>query len=496
MATKTDFLQLTLPGLSEFTNAWGDVLNQNNEIIDDWVADLFESLVGSSSTSTWAGLRGSMDSLADRLAISINNDGTLDTSSSPQILALALSLLYGAQADPRTRLDQSDLELYGARSPAYTGRNTLLPTASGVLDDGIAQRVADPFLSSTSPLGAAGRFAQGMVVGSQSVLAGAGTARIVFQGVSIGDHTTWCIFSIDGYTFRVRESIVLDYGNLSPTNGQRVYLFVDRYDYNDAQYKYRGSTDSASPMAKDLRTLQNGTDGTIGAGATVFTSPSAHFQSAKLGLPLPGDLLVISSGAAAGTYGIASVDSDTQVTILGGFRAINLSGLTWSIQDRGAPNIGAMIVGSPTDLPPYQTGRAYIGTCLHASSGNPSSIVTFCKGGVYDSTWLDASTLIGGTPMSFTHNLGDYPREVTILVATSPTSEAFQPIVERSVVTDASGPTSATLYVPSVRWSSTAYVGTLRLKNVSTTPSKPSALFTDGSGTDQTSGWIRVIVRR
>ena len=73
---------------------------------------------------------------------------------------------------------------------------------------------------------------------------------------------------------RARESIVLDFTGIAGlTNGDLVYLFVERRDYNNAAYEYRGSTDiDANLVAKDLRKLQTGSDGVIGSDKTVFTS--------------------------------------------------------------------------------------------------------------------------------------------------------------------------------------------------------------------------------
>src|SRR5689334_20190430 len=95
MASFTDFLALTLPELNEFVNTWHQPVNQNMELIDDFLSDLHASLVGSSATSTWADLRGSLASLAARLDVSINADGTLDISGSAEVLGMATSAVKG-----------------------------------------------------------------------------------------------------------------------------------------------------------------------------------------------------------------------------------------------------------------------------------------------------------------------------------------------------------------------------------------------------------------
>jgi hypothetical protein len=481
MPGKTTFLSLVLPGLGEFQNAWNDPLNQNFEALDDWMGDLFESLVGSSATSTWSSLRGSLGSLASRLNVSINADGTVNLSSAPDLLALASSTVYGTQANPRTRFDLSDLEVYSARSPVLGDRFNITPPALGNLDVGIAHRTRDYGLASGNAMGSPpARWAPGMVDGNSAVLAGSGIGKLVFSGVSIGDATTWPVFNVDGYLFRIRESLVIDFTLLAPANGQLVYVYVERRDYGDANFKYRGSTDLDANLAvKDLRTLQSGSDGAIGVDYTIFASAGAHFSTAKLGQVLPGDLLVISGGAAAGTYVIASVTSDTQVVISGKFKSNNLSGMTWTIKDNGAPNVGAVAVSAVTDPPPFQSGRAYIGSCLHNTGGSPTSITTFAKSGVADSGW-QAVTAAGSFPFTFAHNLGVQPTEVDIWFRASGTSPEYPPLVLNTSI------------LPSVSHKSSNVSTAVRLIN----QPGPAALFVDDTNTNIVSGQIRVIARR
>ena len=78
MPKQTNFLNLILPEKNEFVDSWNEPVNQNSEDLDNFLEDLHDSLVAVSSTSTWAALRGSLDSLAERLNVSINADGTID----------------------------------------------------------------------------------------------------------------------------------------------------------------------------------------------------------------------------------------------------------------------------------------------------------------------------------------------------------------------------------------------------------------------------------
>src|SRR4051812_37705339 len=123
----TTFLQLTLPEKNEFLDAWHIPVNQNAEDLDDWLSDLHEGLIGSGSSSLWASLRGTLPSLADRLAVSINSDGTLNVANSPSVMNMSTSAVEGAFADPQTRLDTLDFYAFDARQPVAGGRFAPIP---------------------------------------------------------------------------------------------------------------------------------------------------------------------------------------------------------------------------------------------------------------------------------------------------------------------------------------------------------------------------------
>lgn len=496
MAGKTTFLELVQPALNEFLNSWHEPINQNFEDIDDWVKDLYDSLVGSSSTSTWSSLRGSLGSLASRLDVSINDDGTIDLSGSTDILALASSTVYGTQGSPRVRFDLSDLEVSRARSPVYGDRFSTNPSALGDLEVGLAHITRDTGLGADNAMGSPSRGAHGWTAGSLD-LSGSGVGKIVFSGTSIGAGNTWPVFAVDGHVFRIREPLVLDYSTLGGlADGTLVYLFVERRDYNNASYKYRGQSDATAATARDLRRLQGGADGVIGSSETLFTSASAMFSSATLGQVLPGDELVISSGAAAGTYIIASVGSNTQITINGKLKTKNLSGLSWYIWDSRCPNVGAVKVSSASDPPPYQAGRAYIGSCSHSTSDSPTSVISFAKNGLYDSGWSETITT-ATFPMVFDHHIGVRPTELHVWFRENEAgTEISGGQVKRTFVTGVSGDPSVAattdFLLPSNQVIGSRVLAVVRLINQS--PS--AAIFCNSSETNLTSGQIRVIARR
>src|SRR5690349_16026786 len=117
MPKYTTFLEFTLPELNEFVNSWNNPVNQNWEDLDDWLKDLFNNLVGTGTGSTWSALRGDMASLAARLGVSINADGTIDITDSTDFTNMATSAYRGQYTGPRERLDDNDAEIYAARQP-------------------------------------------------------------------------------------------------------------------------------------------------------------------------------------------------------------------------------------------------------------------------------------------------------------------------------------------------------------------------------------------
>jgi hypothetical protein len=509
MASTTTFLGLTLPELNEFVDSWNQPINANFEEIDEYLSDLYDAL------GTNAALKGSAANLAARLDVSINPDGTLDVSGSSDILAIATSAVRGQFSDPRSRLDDGDFEVYDARQPVADGR--FVPMAATgpsdgyppeQLDAGIALRTADFAGDSSHPICSPRiPWAPGLVTGGAVPFISAqdiGVVRMSADAIP-------AIFNIDGYIFRIREIIDFDWNALSPSDNDYVWIYVERLGtgYNDANFKYDG-VGGGGVAAKDLRKLQSGTNGNTSGSTFTDTVTPAQFDTIPLGKVKEGDVLVIETGAAAGSYVIDALDGttpDTKLTIKGTFKA-NLSGLTWHILDNAHPNIGAEVTDSaPTTQPSFEPGRVYIGRAKHRAASNPEDVVVFRRGGVYDSTWIaaDAAT-IAGAPVSLTHNLGQLPTHVEVWFRTGATGRAYQPLVERQVVTKmastnfpdpVAGDTSTAVKMlfPSVRWHASNTDLTIMLANQTLDPAKGPSLFTDSGGSEVTSGQMRVIAR-
>jgi hypothetical protein len=520
MPNQTDFLKLVLPLFGEFADSWDQVLDQNFEILDDHLADLRRALLTGTPTNAasadYAALVGSLSNLANRLNVSINADGTLNLANSPAIAALGSSATNGddylgtgsPNNSPRLRFDFSDLEIWNARSPLYAARFNPTATTRGLLDDGLAVRARDGgALDASRPISSPDRlFVAGLVQGPDSFLVGVAPALVKFDA-TLGAPSSWLAFNVDGYIFRLRQGVILDLSTdvtgAALNAGDVVYLYVARGDYANPNCKTKLATDPGAPQARDLRRLQTGSDGII-SGKT-FSSASANFQgSATQWTILPGDLLVVDSGAAAGSYVIASVPTPGSLTIVGAFKADGLAGVAWHIEDDAHPSLGAIKVADATTDPPFVPGRVYVGrgqlnaAGFGAVGGPPATKVAFPQSGVFDSGWLAVNT--SSFPLAFEHNLGMLPTAVHVWVRDSSTGESFEPTSLSQFVVDVDTtvtpvvPKKAELRVPSLYWHSTRQRTLVHL-NLSGLV-VPAELFTKDDGTHVTSGQIRLVARR
>src|SRR5579859_3588872 len=520
MPNLTAFLKLVLPLYGEFQDSWDQVVNQNTEALDDFLADLMKGLVtgtrAAPPSAAWAALVGTLGSMAARLNVSINPDGTLNLENSPAIAQLGSSATNGddylgtgaPNKSPRLRFDFSDLEVWSARSPLYAARFNAAATARGLLDDGLAVRARDGgALDNARPISSPDRpFVSGLVQGPENFLGGAGgQARF---DATLGAPASWPVFNVDGYVFRIRQGVMLDLTTDSTGAalgaGDVVYFYVSRSDYGSGNTRLKLATDPGASAPRDLRRLQSGTDGII-SGKT-FTSASANLQgSASQWTILPGDLLVVDGGAAAGSYVIGQVAGPNSASILGSFRADGLSGVNWHVEDDAHPNLGCVRVADATTEPPFVPGRVYVGRGqlglggLQPVGGPPFSKIAFPLSGLYDSGWLDVN--LASFPLSLEHNLGMLPTDVEVWVRDSIGGEAFPPFALRSFVTDfdttsttvtPTSPKKANLRVPSMYWHSTRQRTQVHLS--ASAPNASPVLFTkDDDATQVISGQIRLL---
>lgn len=78
---KTTVLELNKPASGDYAGHWDIPLNENADLIDAEFSSLRSELIGSSATPITGLLKGSTASLAARLAVGLNADGTIDFNS-------------------------------------------------------------------------------------------------------------------------------------------------------------------------------------------------------------------------------------------------------------------------------------------------------------------------------------------------------------------------------------------------------------------------------
>lgn len=488
MAKKTSKLKLTLPEKNEFQNSWHSPLNNNFETIDEYVTDLRKSLVdGSAGTDDFAELRGSTASLADRLDVSLNADGTIKVAGTPDIVNMANSPVYGDYTTPHERLEQVDHEAFAARSPVPYGRFVPVPTTGHNLAvDGYLPSDVD----SSIALRSEEKFRQGWVSGASPLLQAVGTN----QGqVQINAGATGAIFNIDGFAFHLREDLVVDFNGATPAGSEYFWVYVER---NEAAYAE--TTMTYKPLASgalapgDMRKVYAPAL-SLSTSGNIATVAGADFTAGQF-VTRPGDLLVIATGTATGKYVIESVTT-TQVTIKGLFKAdvIVSDPNGWYIYNSSIPKVGlAKASSNPTLItsqPPVVNGRSYIGRVKFNSLAAVDEVVTFAKNGSYDSGWITATL-----PAAIQHDLGTIPSRVEVWFRASATGLAYRGIVKRQVVTSGGPPTD--LLFPSNYYSSSDVEINVYLLNASTDPIKPTALYTDSGGVDVTAGEMRILAWR
>jgi hypothetical protein len=112
MATKTDFLQLTLPLNNEYQNTWDQPMNDNLQKVDDFAKAMNEEIISARHGKT---------DLAAFLDVAHNSDGSLKPTD--EVVAARNSFAYGDEDalgdfDLGRRLDRGDTEVFDAREGA------------------------------------------------------------------------------------------------------------------------------------------------------------------------------------------------------------------------------------------------------------------------------------------------------------------------------------------------------------------------------------------
>lgn len=491
MATTT-FLELIVPAHNEFPDSWDQPMNANFETLDDFIAALRAKLDGGSATdTTYSALVGTMATLAARLAVSINPDGTVNVGTSPDLVAMTKSKSNGTYATPAARMDAEALEMHQVRARVLGTRTDGAATSLGDLDVALAARFGrkqgDTIFDSLSagvqsPMRS---FAPNVVVdGPLNHVTTTGAGTVVVDG-----DPTPIVANVDGHLFRVRHNIELDIGGAPtpPANGDTVYIYLERGNYNGANHKYLRPGFGGPSAASDLRVLQSGTDGSN--TGTSFTAASGLFGPGSR-QAAAGDILRITGGGNAGDYVVESVSSNTTL-VLKTAPPSNLAGMTWELRDEMAPNIGFVAVAAGT-LPTGVAGRVYIAEATFATGPLLSNLVVYAKNGVFVHSALGVVAPGANIDiLTINHNLGALPTSVEVFCSPAgsytDTTAEYPPMVLRNL-----GDGAVPIRLPSMMWRVTRKQIILRFVD----PDATKAFYHDVGGTPVTTANLRVVARR
>jgi hypothetical protein len=363
MATKTPILSLILPANGEYVNSWNIPVNTNFQTIDTVVGGLQTELDASA---------GSLSDLATRLAVSINEDGTLIPT--PELVDARDSSVYGyASATApfllNDRLEQADREIFNARQ----GLANLSAIAAWANDSSIPNCI---------------------------VSAPPGFLNFTGAQVFVNGATTPVVANINGFRQVARTQLAATVSGAAGT--YYIYLGIQA-----GGFIYLDHTSAL---------LNTGVTGTYAATGLLqqFTDTTVNFVLAGV---QPGDVLDITSvgSANANRYVVlaTSVQDPVNLTvnsiaIISQFSSAQ-SSLNYKFTDLISPSLN--VTATPHALS-YQEvpGRAYIGRAVFDGT-NVTSVYNYAINGVFEQFFSVA--LVGGAfSQAIAHQLGFFPSEI------------------------------------------------------------------------------------
>lgn len=386
MASKSDFLQLILPLNNEYQNVWDEALNYNFTRIDEAVQDLSEEVTAA---------RGSQSSLAVFLSNGHNQDGTLKVT--PEVQAARTSYAYGStdgstDFDLKKRLDMGDKEVFEAREGLPSLRAALAGQRPSQILSGAKDANGNPtWMGST---------------GNQ---------------VNVNGATTPIRMLIDGYTSQIRTNKSV---TISGSSGTK-YIYASLQ--SSGLIVHDGDSSSAPPVSPNGVTTSDGSKVTLLHDATVdFTSRDVK----------AGDILrILGSSANAGDYVISSVAPNGDVNklkIQGVFPGGSIAALNYTVIDPLAVTLGF------DDAKVEAEGKLYIGEAQwDGSSVVSGSALARAFKNEYVSEWRSVD--VSSTPTFeevFSHQIGSDLLDVVIQVSQS--NDGSTPVEELSLASVAS----------------------------------------------------------
>lgn len=383
MANQTDNIKLILPDNGEYTDIWDGPVNENFTKIDTEIGSIKSEIQDA---------RGSESSMATRLDVAINPDGTL--KDVPQISKGSVSPVFGSldsfgdTVDLDGRIALNDWDNFYAQQ----GDGSLQSFLARLGNDWVSNSVvsaANNYLTFTGPT------------------------------VSANGNIQSIYANINGFLARIRIQSTV---TVSGAAGQR-WFAIQR-----------------NPTGVVL------TSDTIGScnQYPATTGPLIRFKDSSknfvtLGVK-PGDVLTITSPASnKGNYVILSTNTEDsncavdEVFIKGKFNAITTA-VSYSITD---PYAATLIVEAAAHSPNFQSvsNKIYVGTGQFDGT-NMTSLTQYALKGRYEE-WQAVTLVSNYYNNTFAHKLGYVPKKVYFYA--SATNDYLSPLFPLGVASGASG---------------------------------------------------------
>lgn len=446
MATKTNFLELTLPDNGEYVDNWDTVVNANFEDVDEYADELNTELVGTTGNIT--NLKGTAASLQDRIDAGLNSDGTPNLGNSSDFTNLENSKHYGVSAATgqgqkildRLHFVENDMIAcrFGEFSDRYGGTTSLETIAGLAKLAGFHEAYGTKLPSGELIPSVIRGFTPNSVVNGPTTpsapyfpthASSGATTELVLGGNAA------TVYNIDGLWFEIADEVKFEIGaggHNALTASTKHYIWASR---NEADYNYSGGLQwyysewcgqsLGGVYQMNLRNVPThsgvianaGSESYPSNGSISLSTPTQMSSASALYYSLirAGDILVVTSPTyLAGEYLIQSA-AGTTLTIFGTFPVTaNQSGITFHVERRTMPALGfTESPASPVD------GRIIIGEFETniSSEVDISTVIGYAYNGIHDTGWLTLDTnAVSTAGLSRNHYLGALPSQVDVFV--------------------------------------------------------------------------------
>lgn len=429
MASKTPNLNLILAKNGEFFNTWDQPTNTNFTTIDTVLGDVRDEVIGA---------RASAETLAERLANAMDNDG--NPLPTDETVAARVSSVYGGFTAGSVafalndRLESGDKEIFNSRQSLSALIDALAWTA--------AQNKADAVIS-------------------------APTSYLTFTGAQVkaDGSSTRIVANINGYRQVVRT-------NASTTISGGAGTYYIKLTRTAGGTSYGTST--------------TGEVGTYAANNLVAKITDSTINFVTQGTK-PGDIINVTGPAESfniGRYVVLATHTEdaaltvNEVAIIGQFPTAGLGGaVQYTLLDPVAPTLSFTNTAHAKSYAPA-TNIIYIGRATFDGT-NVTALVQYRVLAAYS----DFTSVSGDFDTTINHNLGYFPKKVSIY---GTQASDFTTQLEPLSVAEISGDNTLERSVI-VKMTDT----TITIKNATA-----GLFYKDYAGVEKTSGFLYVVVER